>query len=158
MIVITLVSAMLAAPVPATPEGKPVEFIRHLGHFEKNNSGLKGDVSQLVFGDAEAFGKVFAPVPPLMGKGNNKPNPVKMDAFEKSIVVATITRASAVTTYSDVSTKVADGTLIVTYTATIGPPGTATFASPLILSVPKDGIKRVVFATNGKESAPIEVK
>jgi hypothetical protein len=158
MVSILLLPALMAAPVPAQPEGKPVEVVRNTGHFEKNNSGLKGDVSRLVFTDAEAFGKVFAPVPPLMGKGNNKPNPVKPDAFDKNLVVVVITRATAPTTYSDISAKLADGILIVTYTAVSDPPGTATFASPLILSVPKDGIKRVVFATGGKDSAPVEVK
>jgi hypothetical protein len=158
MFTLLLLPTLMAAPVPAVPEGKPVEVVRHIGHFERNNSGLKGDVSWLVFIDAEAFGKVFAPVPPLMGKGNNKPNPVKPDAFDKNLVVAVVTRANAPTMYSDISAKLNEGTLIVTYTAATDPPGTATFASPLILSVPKDGIKRIVFATNGKDSAPIEVK
>jgi hypothetical protein len=153
-----LLAVLVAAPVPAQPDGKPVEFVRHTGHFEKNNSGLQGDVSRLVFTDADAFGKVFAPVPPLMGKGANKPNPVKADTFEKSLVVAVVTRANAPTIYSDIAAKVADGVLIVSYKAVTDPPSTAIFASPLIISVPKDGIKKVVFVTNGKEGAPVEVK
>jgi len=33
----------------------------------------------------------------------------------------------------------------------IAPPGTATFASPLVVAVPKGKITKVVFVENGKE-------
>jgi hypothetical protein len=158
MFAFMLVPTFLAAPVPAMPEGKAVEHVQYTGHFEKNTSGLKGEVSQLVFADADAFGKVFGQTPPLMGKIKNRSNPVKADSFEKGLVVAAITRGNAVVTYSDIGTKLAGNSLFVSYKATFGPVSSATFASPLILGVPKDGIKHVVFVADGKESNPVEVK
>jgi hypothetical protein len=47
------------------------------------------------------------------------------------------------------SVTLQDGVLTVKYTAKQDPPGSATYSSPLILSVPKDGVKTVVFEENG---------
>jgi hypothetical protein len=155
MFPIFLAVSILAAPVPAKPEEKNIEYVVHTGHFERNDSGLKGDASQLVFTDADAMAKIFGTVPPLGGK---KQSPVTKDVFGNNLVVAAITRGSSVGTYSDVTTRLSGTTLTVTYKVRLGADSTANFATPLILSVPKDGIKSVVFVVNGKETAKIEVK
>jgi len=135
-------------------DDKPLATI-HTGHYEKNKSGLKGDKSFLYFDSLEAFEKVFGTTPPLMG-GGRKPNPVTKETFEKNIVVAVITRADAMTTYSEVSAKDDGGTLKVDYKAETEKPGTATFAAPLILTVPAGKIKKVEFKENGKDAGKAE--
>jgi hypothetical protein len=142
--------ALLAGSARGADEAKgdKVEFTAYDGYFEKNNSGLKGDVSYLMFTDKDAFDKVFAARPPLMG--GKKPVLLTKDALDKNLVAAVVKRGNAVTTYA-VEKVTRDGdTLYVQYKATAGPPGTATFASPLVVSAPKDKVKKVAFIENGK--------
>jgi hypothetical protein len=136
-------------------KGEKVEFVLHGGHFEKNNAGLKGDQSFLLFTTREGFDKIFG-AGFVMGK---KPNVVPKDAFDKNVVVATIKRGNSLTTYEvEKVTLDTDGTLYVQYKSTAGAAGTATFASPLIISVPKDKVKKVAFIENGKTVGTAEAK
>jgi hypothetical protein len=139
--------AACAAPAPDddTAKGKEVKYEVHNGHFEKNNSGLKGDSSYLVFTDREAFDKVFG-VAATMRKQNFVPK----DAFDTKMVVAVIKRGNAVTEYKVEKVTADEGTLYVQYTAKMGAAGTAKYASPLIVSVDKDKYTAVVFLENGK--------
>jgi hypothetical protein len=152
-----LVVALLA-PVARTaadePKGAKVDFVVHSGHFEKNNAGLKDNPSFLALTSAEAFDKVFG-VAFVMGK---KPNVVPKGAFEKSLVVATVARGNYIRTYDVEQVTLADGTLSVKYKSTDQDGGTASFASPLIVSVPKDKVKKVQFIENGKKAGEVEVK
>lgn len=159
----TLFAALLAfltcsAHAADEPKGDKVEFSLHGGHFEKNNAGLKGDQSFLLLTTREGFDKIFG-AGFVMGK---KPNVVPKDAFDKNVVVATIKRGNAVTNYEvEKVTLDKDGTLYVQYKATTNPAnpaGTATFASPLIISVPKDKVKKVTFIENGKTVGTAEAK
>lgn len=145
----------VSADAADEPKGEKVEFAVHGGHFEKNNAGLKGDQSFLLLTTNDAFDKIFG-AGFVMGK---KPPVVPKDAFDKNVVIATIKRGNAITTY-DVErvTLDKDGTLYVQYKATTGAPGTATFASPMIVSVPKDKVKKVSFIENGKTVGTAEAK
>jgi hypothetical protein len=144
---------VVAAPDEETAKGSKVEYTLHNGHFEKNNSGLKGDSSYLVFTNREAFDKIFG-VAATMRKQNFVPK----DAFDKNLVVAVIKRGKAVTEYKVEQVTADDGTLYVQYTAKMGDPGSATFASPLILSVDKDKYKSVVFIENGKKAETVKIE
>lgn len=137
-------------------KGDKVEFATYPDYFEKNNAGLKGDASYLALADKDAFAKVFALRPPLMG--GKKPVPLPDDAFGKKAVVAVVKRGNAITTYA-VEKVTADGeTLYVQYKAEAGKPGTATFASPLIVAADKGKAKKVVFIENGKTAGEAEIK
>jgi hypothetical protein len=126
------------------------------GYFEKNNSGLKGDTSFLTFTDKAGFDKVFAARPPLMG--GKKPMLLPKDVFDKHVVAAVITRGNSITTYKVEKVTLDSGTLYVQYKATPGPASSAKFASPLIISVPKEKVKKVVFIDNGKTVGSAGVK
>jgi hypothetical protein len=146
---IALVSLAGVGRAADEAKGEKVEFAVHTGHFQKNDAGLKGDQSFLLLTTPEGFDKVFG-AGFVMGK---KPNVVPKDAFDKHVVAATIKRGNAITTYDvEKVTLDKDGTLYVQYKATAGPPGTATFASPLIVSAPKDKVKKVEFIENGKSA------
>jgi hypothetical protein len=67
------------------------------------------------------------------------------------LVVAVIKRGKATTIYTEVGTKVDGDTLTVSFKSEEGKPSTATFASPLVVAVPKGKITKVVFVENGKE-------
>jgi hypothetical protein len=152
LFVLPLIAHAAPAPDDDTAKGKEVKFEVHDGHFEKNNSGLKGDSSYLVFTDRDAFDKVFG-IARVIGKQNFVPK----DAFDKKMVVAVIKRGNAVTEYKVEKVTADDGTLYVKYTAKMGTAGTATFASPLILSVDKDKYTEVVFLENGKKVEKVKV-
>jgi hypothetical protein len=130
------------------PKGKEVKAETHTGHFESNKSGLKGDASFLAFTDAKAFDAVFGKAR-TMGA---KPNYVEDGTFEKKVVIATIQRGNKMVTYKVDKVTADDGTLYVAYTTTTKDGGTATYASPLIVSVDKDKYKSVVFIENGKKA------
>ena len=115
-----------------------VEFTLHSGHFEKNNAGLKGDASFLLIAD-------------------KKPNLVPKGAFEKKLVAAVIHRGNAMWTYDVEKVSTEGETLTVRYKAVEGKAGSAKFASPMILTVDKGKIKKVVFVENGKEVGAAEV-
>lgn len=139
------------------PKATKVEFQHYdKGYFEKNTSGLKGEFSLLAittrekFDSVFGFGRVIGKLPPLL--------PTEQDAFAKSLVVGVITRGTAVTTYK-VEQVTADGnTLMVTYSSTTPKGGgTAMYASPMIIAVPRGTYTSVVFVENGKTLGKIAV-
>lgn len=135
--------------------GEKVESTTYADYFVKNNSGLKDDAAYLVLADKEAFEKVFALRPPLMGK---KSVALPGDTFEKKLVVAAIKRGNAITTYENVKTTLDGDTLYLQFKATAGKASTATFASPLIVAADRGKIKKVVMIENDKTVATIDVK
>ena len=126
-------------------EERALEFQRHdSSYFEKNNSGLKGEKSYLVFTDQRQFDRVFGPAA-KMGGNDFLPG----DAFNTKIVVAAIKRGS-MRRYSDIKVTEENGVLLVSYTATDEKPGSASFRVPLILAVEKGDYSGVVFVENGE--------
>jgi hypothetical protein len=149
--------ALLTGSAPAADEakGEKVEFVVHSGHFAKNDPAVKGDQAFVLLTTREGFDKLFG-VAFVMGK---KPNVVPKDAFEKNVVAATIKRANAVTMYEvEKVTLDKEGTLYLQYKAATGPGGAATYASPLVISAPKDKVKKVTFIENGKTVGTAEAK
>ncbi len=149
MLLVSLLVCTVAFVEDQPKEEKPSSTI-HTGHFVRNDTGDEAR-SLYLLKDLEAFEKVFGTVPPLNNNGGRKTDPVKDGMFEKNVVVAVVIRGMAISTYTEVSTKVAGEKLVVAYKCETGKPGTATFASPLIVSVPKGEWKTVSFIENGKE-------
>jgi hypothetical protein len=153
--------ALLATlhPASARPDeakGEKVEYTVYPDYFEKNDAGLKGDRSFLAFTTKEAFEKVFALRPPLMG--GKKSVPLPDNTFGKKLVAAVVTRGPAVTTYT-VEKVTSDGeTIYVQYKAEAGKPGSATFASPLVVAADRGKAAKVVFIENGRTAGTAEVK
>jgi hypothetical protein len=144
-----------SAPVPTkrAAESDKVEFEMHNGYFLSNRSGVKGPATYLVITDQAQFAKLF-------GKGvvmGKKYNFLPAGAFDSKLVVAAVKQGNQVWTYKMDKVTVKDGVLSVEYEATAGPAGGATFASPMIVSVPKGDYKSVVFIENGKEAKKVAV-
>ncbi len=150
--------ALLPCSARAADEakGEKVEHTVYDAYFEKNNSGLKGDTSLLALTDQAGFDKVFAARPPLMG--GKKPMLLAKEAFDKQFVAAVIRRGNSITTYNVEKVTLDGDTLYVQYKATPGPAGTATFASPLVISASKEKVKKVAFIENGKTVGTADVK
>jgi hypothetical protein len=131
-------------------KGKDVDYDIHGGYFESNKSGLTGDSSYLAFASPKAFDAVFgvAKVP------GEKPRFLPKDAFDTKVVVAVVKRGKSIYDYKVEKVTNDDGVLSVQYTAAPQESGgTATFATPLILSVDKGKYDSVTFIENGKTVA-----
>lgn len=153
---VPLLFVTLTAQAADEAKGEKVEFTTYADYFEKNDSGLKGDSSYLVFVNKEGFNKVFSLRPPLMGGA--KPVAPPDNTFEKKLVIAAIKRGNAITTYNVEKVTVDGDTLFIQYKATAGNASTATFASPLIATANKGKVKKVVFIENEKTVGTVEVK
>ena len=152
---VLLVLAPAAAADREETKGKNVAFELYDHYFQKNNAGLKGEASHLVLTSPKSFDKVFG-VGFTMGP---KPHLLPKNAFSARVVLAVIKRGTSL--YAFKVQKVTDdnGTLTVRYEAAPQPGGgTARYASPLILSVPKGNYKSVVFVENGKKVATEKVE
>jgi hypothetical protein len=155
--------ALLAAPVllaaaalaPADdPKGEPVKYEAYTDHFVKNDAGLKGDESFLLIGTRAGFDKVFGAGVVMGGKQKFVPK----DAFDTKVAAAVVRRGDAPWKYEVQGVTADGGTVTIRYTAKKGEAGSAKFASPLIVTVPKAGVKKAVFVENGKEVGTAELK
>lgn len=136
-----------------TGKSTPVNFQTYDSYFEKNNSGLKGEKSYLVFTNQSQFDKIFGAAA-VMGQNNFLPD----EAFKTKIIVAVIKHGGSLRKYNDVKVTAEKGKLMVWYTAKDDAPGSATFNSPLILGVDKGKYKEVVFMENGKKAGIVKLK
>jgi hypothetical protein len=154
---LAIVGMVLAAPAPnrGPIRGKKVDYELHDGHFEKNNSGLKGVSSFLVLSSREAFDKVFG-IARVIGEQHFVP----ADAFDTKIVVAVIKRGNTITHYKVDEVTAEEETLQVRYTSSDrgGGGGTARFASPLIFSLDRKPYRSVIFIENGKQVHKLKIE
>lgn len=129
-----------------------LEFQKYENYFEKNNSGLIGATSYLAFKNQKQFDRIFG-VAPTMGENNFLPE----NAFKSKTIVATIKRG-ALRRYTVEKVTTENRKLIIWYTYKDDAPGTATFASPLILSVAKGKYNEVVFMENNEKAGTARFK
>jgi hypothetical protein len=156
---VAITAAAFAAILALTParaddkaeaKGKDVDYDIHSGYFESNKDGLTGDSSYLAFASQKAFDAVFG-VARVQG---NKQRFLPKDAFDSKVVVGAIKRGNAIYDFKVEKVAYADGVLTLQYTATPQESsGTATFATPLIVSVDKAKYDSVAFIENGKKVA-----
>ena len=140
-----------AAAAGAKAKGEKVPFkVYTRAYFESNKSGLKDrPASYLAFTEQKAFDRVLRPVPPL---GAKKPAYLPRNVFASKLVVAVIKRGDRVWDYKVEKVTADGGTLYVQYKASgKGGGGSATFASPLIVTVDGGKYTSVVFIENGKK-------
>lgn len=153
---VVLSVCLIVFPTLAQADAKPVAvaYSVHSGYFERNDSGLKGSASYLVIEDRSSFDKLFG-VAFTMGP---KPKVLPENAFESKRVVAVIKRGGEVWDYKVESIVLENGVLTVRYTAQSHDGGGAQFASPLIVSIPKEPFRQVVFIEGGKQVGTVQQK
>jgi acetyl esterase len=144
---VALILCLTASLLPARGTAMPVDYAVHSGHFEKNDSGLKGVASYLLLDNRKSFEKIFG----VAFTAGPKPNIVAADAFTARSVVAVIKRGGEVWDYKVEGVTSEEDRLTVRYTATAKDGSGARFASPLVVSVPKKAYKQVLFIENGQQ-------
>ena len=131
-----------------------VPFDTYSGYFVSNKFEPDAPVSFVVIKDQEHFDKVFG-VAMVMG---DKSHRLPKDAFKSNIVVAAIKRGNAFWTFKVEGVTAQDGGVELRYSTTEAKNDSATFACPLIVSMPKGNYKAIQFIENGKPVKKIQME
>lgn len=128
---------------------KPIAWVRHEGHFERNDSGLKGAKSFLVLDNLEKFESIFGVA--ALGLGpTRKQNFVANETFEERMVLAAIYRGTSEPNISDINIRLENETLVIRYKLKPGRDAGFAMNVPLILSIPQQKYQKIEFYENGK--------
>lgn len=143
--------ALLAVGAIAEEKAGAVQAVRYSSYFVKSNAGVTKPREFRVAATRAEFDRLFGFAAVMRAKQPVLPD----DHFEKNLIVAAIHQGKSVTEFTVQSVTAGEGVLRVRYQAKAGPEGSASFASPLILSVPRGPWQRVSFVCGG--SPPVEV-
>jgi hypothetical protein len=146
------VVSVLGKPALAADATK-VTFETYSGYFVSNKFEPNAAESLMVITDQKQFDKAFG-VATVMG---DKSHRLPKDAFKSRIVLAVIKRGSAVVDYKVASVIVKDGVVELRYSTSSKQSDTATFASPLIVSIPKGKYTAIKFMEGGKTMKEVAV-
>ena len=135
----------LGAPASAG-EGTKLAVDTYSGYFVSNKFEPDAAQSFLVIQDQKQFDQVFG-VAMVMG---DKSHRLGKNAFRSRMVLAAIKRGGAVWEFKIESATLSQGVVTLRYTATARNSESATFACPLIVSVPKGEYTAVRFVENKK--------
>jgi hypothetical protein len=128
----------------AAAETRALRLDTYSGYFVSNQFEPNAAQSFRVLTDQAQFDKVFG-IAAVMGDRSHR---LAKDAFASSIVIATVKRGPAVWTYKVESITERRGVVTLRYTATAKTSDSATFACPLIVSIPKGAYRAVRFVEN----------
>jgi hypothetical protein len=134
-------------------EPAKLAFDTYGGYFVSNQFEPDAAESFVVINDQEQFDKVFG-VAFVMG---DKSHRLPKDAFKSLMVVAAIKRGSAMVEYKVEGVTETRGVVEVRYTTTSKKSDTATFACPLIVSIPKGKSTAVQFVEDKKSVKKVEI-
>jgi hypothetical protein len=134
-----------AAAQPIDP-GKILSFETYSGYFVSNNFEPDAPDSFVVLKTQKAFDGVFG-VAMVM---NDRSHRLAEGAFASNVVLATIKRANAICEFKVEHVSLLDGVVKICYRATSKKSETASFACPLIVSIPKGAYREVEFVEIGQ--------
>jgi len=134
-----------AARVLAQPA--KLAFDTYSGYFVSNQFEPNAASSFVAVADQAQFDKVFGAAVVMRDKSHRLPN----DLFKANIVLAAINRGNAVWEYKVQGVTVTGGVVELRYASTTTNSPTATFACPLIVSIPKGKYTAIRFVDNDKE-------
>ncbi len=129
-----------AAKEAATP------FDTYSGYFVSNKFEPDAATSFVIIQDQEQFDRVFGAAFLMQDKSHRLPP----DAFKAHTILAVIHRGHAMCEFQVAKVSLGGGTAELHYTVTSKKSDTATFACPLIVSIPKRNYQAVKFVENGK--------
>jgi hypothetical protein len=150
-------SSVLCQASVANAQDKKVKHTIHAGHFERNDSGLKGNKSFLACSQLEDFEAVFGVA--ALGVGpTKKQNFVTQETFDEKLVIAAIYRGTSEPTISNVQIVQKGDTLTVGYKLKPGRDAGFAMNVPFIFSIPKVEYQQIEFYENDKLVATIKNK
>jgi type II secretion system protein G len=142
-----------SAVTPTRTTGAKLTFDTYSGYFVSNKFEPNAADSFVVITDQDHFDEVFG-VAFVMG---DKSHRLPKDAFKSAMVIAPIKRGKSLWDFKVERVTEAKGMVELRYTTTEKKSDTATFASPLIVAIPKGKYTGVQFVENGKVMKKVEV-
>ena len=137
----------------STEETAKLEFKTYSGYFVSNKFEPDSSASFVVLDNRKQFDQVFG-VAFVIGDKSPRLAP---DAFKTQLVLAAIRRGKAFCTYQVTSVTEKGGVVQLRYQTTSKKSDSATFACPLIISIPKGKYQAVEFHENGKLIKRLEI-
>jgi hypothetical protein len=155
-----LVSGSLALAAPGPEGGKapaaagtPLKFDVYGGYFVSNKFEPDAPASFVVIADPKRFDEVFGAAYVMGDRSHRLP----AGAFEELLIIAPIKRGKALVEFKAQDVRLESGVVTLRYTAAAGPQDMATFACPLIVSIPKGDYKAVRFIENDQEVKRVDL-
>jgi hypothetical protein len=124
----------------------PLPFATYRDYSVCNTLEPNSPRSFLVINDQSHFDKVFAATRAAGDASETLPQ----DLFWLMMVIAVVKRGDAPADYKVENAWLRDGTVELRYATVSASAGSATIASPLIVSIPKGDYKAIRFVENGK--------
>lgn len=151
---IALLLSVLCGQFGTATAAKPgqLAFDTYSGYFVSNQFEPNAPASFLVITNQKQFDKVFG-VAMVMG---DKSHRLPENVFKSNLVLAAIRRGNTVWTFKVESVKIDDGVVELHYSAVSQKSDTATFACPLIVSIPRGSYKAFAFVENRKTVKKLE--
>lgn len=143
LILLTLVCCPDRPSLAAEPA--KLTFDTYDGYFVSNQFEPKAARSFVVICDQEQFDKVFGAAFVMGDKAHRLPK----DVFKSQMVVTAIKRGKAMVEYKVEKVTETNGVVELRYTTAEKKSDTATFACPLIVSIPKGAYTAVQFIEDG---------
>ena len=131
-----------------------IPFDTYSGYFVSNKFEPKSAESFVVLTTQAEFDKVFG-VGFVMG---DKSHRLAKDAFQANLVLAAIKRGDRLWEFKVDSIRAVRGVVEVSYTTTSTKSDSATFACPLIVTIPKGKYTAVQFIENRKPAKRLEIR
>jgi len=144
---------LLAVPLIAAEPGK-LKIETYSGYFVSNKFEPQSTVSFVTARTQKQFDQVFG-VAFVMGDKSHRLAP---DAFKSQLVLATIKRGMAFCTYQVTAVTEKDGVVQLRYKTTAKKSESASFACPLIISVPHGKYRVIEFHENNKLVKRLAIK
>lgn len=152
--IILLLTMCCQGQQASAAEPTKLKFDTYSGYFVSNKFEQDAAESFVVINDQEHFDKVFGVAFVMRDTSHRLPK----DAFKSLMVVTAIKRGNASFEYKVESVTEAKGVVELGYTTTEKKSDTASFASPLIVSIPKSDYQAVQFVENKKPVKKVDLR
>jgi hypothetical protein len=145
LVTLAALAGLSATTVQAGPRAAVVHYTVYDGYFVSNEFEPAAAASFLILPDQAAFDRVFGVAAVMFDRSHRLP----ANIFRSHFVIAAIHRGHANVRYRVVKVTHDETVLRVSYATKQQPTPMTEYASPLILSVPRDNYSDVAFIENG---------
>lgn len=146
VIILYFISVFSLQSAAIAEKNQKLKFEIYSGYFVSNKFEPQKTRSFVVANNQKQFDQVFG-VAFVLG---DKSHRLEEDELKSKTVIAAIRRGKSLCDFKINSVINKDGVLEVKYAAKMQKESTASFACPLIISVPKGNYKEIHFIENGK--------
>ena len=149
-----VIPLVLLAGLASAAEPVKLKVETYSGYFVSNKFEPKAPTSFVTARDQKQFDQVFGVAFVMRDKSHR----LAADAFKSQLVLAAIRRGMAFCTYQVTSVAEKDGVVQLRYKTTAKKSDSASFACPLIISIPQGNYQVIEFHENNKLVKRLAIK